>query len=70
MNLFYQKKIRFLQTSSRKGDSVRAVIESVDFKGSKPQIIVSRTAPKFLEKLLELEIPEIQDGTIILKKVS
>ena len=44
----------------RKGDSVRAVIESVDFKGSKPQIIVSRTAPKFLEKLLELEIPEIQ----------
>ena len=53
----------------RKGDGVRAVIESVDFKGSKPQIIVSRTAPKFLEKLLELEIPEIQDGTIILKKV-
>lgn len=53
----------------RKGDSVRAVIESVDFKGSKPQITVSRTAPKFLEKLLELEIPEIQDGTIILKKV-
>lgn len=53
----------------RKGDNVRAVIESVDFKGSKPQIVVSRTAPKFLEKLLELEIPEIQDGTIILKKV-
>lgn len=53
----------------RKGDNVRAVIESVDFKGSKPQIIVSRTAPTFLEKLLELEIPEIQDGTIILKKV-
>ena len=53
----------------RKGDNVRAIIETVDFKGSKPQIIVSRTAPKFLEKLLELEIPEIQDGTIILKKV-
>ncbi len=53
----------------RKGDNVRAVIETVDFKGSKPQIFVSRTAPKFLEKLLELEIPEIQDGTIILKKV-
>lgn len=53
----------------RKGDNVRAVIETVDFKGSKPQIIVSRTAPKFLEKLLELEIPEIQDGTIILKKI-
>ena len=53
----------------RKGDNVRAVIETLDFKGSKPQIFVSRTAPKFLEKLLELEIPEIQDGTIILKKV-
>ena len=53
----------------KKGESVRAVIEKVDFKGSKPQIIVSRTAPRFLEKLLELEIPEILDGTIILKKV-
>lgn len=52
----------------KKGESVRAVIEKVDFKASKPQIIVSRTAPKFLEKLLELEIPEILDGTIILKK--
>lgn len=53
----------------KKGENVRAVVESVDFKGSKPQIILSRTAPKFLEKLLELEIPEIQDGTITLKKV-
>lgn len=53
----------------KKGESIRAIVESVDFKGSKPQIIVSRTAPKFLEKLLELEIPEILDGTIILKKV-
>lgn len=52
----------------RKGDNVRAVIESVDFKGSKPQITISRVSPKFLERLLELEIPEIQDGTIILKK--
>lgn len=53
----------------KKGDNVRAVIEKVDFKGSKPQIMVSRTSPKFLEKLLELEIPEIQDGTIILRNV-
>lgn len=52
----------------KKGENIRAIVESVDFKGSKPQIIISRTAPKFLEKLLELEIPEIQDGTIILKK--
>jgi len=53
----------------RKGDNLRAIVESVDFKGSKPQITISRTSPKFLEKLLELEIPEIADGTIILKKV-
>jgi len=53
----------------KKGDNVRAIVESVDFRGSKPQIIISRTSPKFLEQLLELEIPEIQDGTIILKKV-
>lgn len=53
----------------RKGENVRVLIESVHFKGNKPQTIVSRTLPKFLEKLLELEIPEIQDGTIILKKV-
>ncbi len=53
----------------KKGENIRAIVESVDFKGAKPQIIISRTAPKFLEKLLELEIPEIQDGTIILKKV-
>ena len=53
----------------KKGDNVRAIVESVDFRGSKPQIMVSRTAPKFLEQLLELEIPEIQDGTIMLKKV-
>lgn len=52
----------------RKGESVRAIIECVDFKGSKPQITISRTSPVFLEKLLELEIPEIQDGTIMLKK--
>lgn len=53
----------------KKGENTRVIIESVDFKGSKPQIVVSRTSPKFLEKLLELEIPEIQDGTIILRKV-
>ncbi len=53
----------------KKGESIRAIVDSVDFKGSKPQIIVSRTSPRFLEKLLELEIPEIQDGTIMLKKV-
>ena len=38
----------------KKGESIKGIVESVDFRGSKPQIIVSRTAPKFLEELLEL----------------
>lgn len=53
----------------KKGDGIRAIIEKVDFKGSKPQIFVSRTSPKFMERLLELEIPEILDGTILLRGV-
>jgi N utilization substance protein A len=53
----------------RKGESVRGVIESVELKGNKPQIIMSRTAPVFLEKLFEQEIPEVFDGLITVKKV-
>lgn len=54
----------------KKGEVIRSVIEKVEFKGSKPQIVVSRTAPRFLEKLLEFEIPEIAEGTILLRKVA
>jgi N utilization substance protein A len=53
----------------RKGDNVRGVIESVELKGNKPQIIMSRTSDLFLEKLFEQEIPEIFDGLITIKKV-
>ena len=53
----------------RKGDNVRGIIESVELKGNKPQIIMSRTADKFLEKLFEQEIPEVFDGLIMIKKV-
>ncbi|MBT8257134.1 MAG: transcription termination/antitermination protein NusA [Bacteroidia bacterium] len=53
----------------RKGENVRGVIESVELKGSKPSIIMSRTAPEFLEKLFEQEIPEVFDGLITVKKV-
>lgn len=52
----------------RKGDNVRGIIESVELKGSKPSIIMSRTAPRFLEKLFEQEIPEVFDGLITIKK--
>ena len=53
----------------RKGESVRAVVDEVKLKGIKPQIILSRTSPKFLEKLFETEIPEIFDGIITIKGV-
>ncbi len=53
----------------RKGDNVRGVIDSVELKGAKPTIIMSRTAPLFLEKLFEQEIPEVFDGLITIKNV-
>ncbi|WP_372917947.1 transcription termination factor NusA [Salegentibacter sp.] len=53
----------------RKGENVRGIIESVELKGNKPSIILSRTAPGFLEKLFEQEIPEVFDGLITIKKV-
>lgn len=53
----------------RKGENVKGIIESVELKGNKPTIIMSRTAPVFLEKLFEQEIPEVFDGLITIKKV-
>ncbi|MBG6132997.1 N utilization substance protein A [Aquimarina sp. EL_43] len=53
----------------RKGENVRGVIESVELKGNKPSIVMSRTSPLFLEKLFESEIPEVFDGLITVKKV-
>jgi len=53
----------------RKGDNVRGVIDSVELKGAKPTIIMSRSSPIFLEKLFEQEIPEVFDGLITIKNV-
>jgi N utilization substance protein A len=53
----------------RKGDNVRGIIESVELKGNKPLIIMSRTSPVFLEQLFHQEIPEVFDGLISVKKV-
>ena len=53
----------------RKGDTVRAVIKEVLFNKGKPRIVISRTSPAFLERLFELEIPEISDGLIVVKDV-
>ena len=53
----------------RKGENVKGIIESVELKGNKPTIIMSRTSPVFLEKLFEQEIPEVFDGLITIKHV-
>lgn len=53
----------------RKGDNVRGVIDAVELKGAKPTIFMSRSSPKFLEKLFEQEIPEVFDGLITIKNV-
>lgn len=53
----------------KKGDAVRAVVYKVDLRNNSPVIILSRTAPSFLEKLFEMEVPEIYDGLITIKKI-
>ena len=53
----------------KKGDSVRAVISKVEMINSNPKIIISRTAPEFLQRLFEMEVPEIFDGLITIKKI-
>ncbi len=53
----------------RKGENVRAVIHRVDMNNGSPRIILSRTSPVFLERLFELEVPEVFDGLIAIKKV-
>jgi len=54
----------------RKGDSVRGVIKTVELRGNKPAIILSRTSPDFLIKLFEQEIPEVFDGLITVERVA
>lgn len=53
----------------RKGDTVRAIVSKVEMINNSPKIILSRTAPEFLERLFELEVPEIFDGLITIKKI-
>ncbi|MBI2259123.1 MAG: transcription termination/antitermination protein NusA [Flavobacteriia bacterium] len=53
----------------KKGESIRAVVAKVDMRNSTPVIILSRTAPEFLERLFELEVPEVFDGLITIKRI-
>lgn len=52
----------------RKGDSVRAIVHRVEMVNGNPRIILSRTAPKFLERLFEMEVPEVYDGVITIRR--
>jgi N utilization substance protein A len=54
----------------RKGDVVRAVVARVENPNNNPKIILSRISPVFLERLFELEVPEINDGLITIKKIA
>ena len=54
----------------RKGEAVRAVVLRVDNTNNNPKIILSRTSPVFLQRLLEAEVPEIHDGMIVIKRIA
>ncbi len=53
----------------KKGETIRAVIKAVEMRNNNPVIILSRTAPTFLAKLMEIEVPEIMDGLITIRKI-
>lgn len=53
----------------KKGDSVRAVVAKVEMRSNNPVVILSRTAPEFLQRLFEMEVPEVFDGLITIKKI-
>src|SRR5690606_9314190 len=53
----------------KKGETIRAVVKKVEMRNNTPVIILSRTHPSFLEKLMEIEVPEILDGLIVIRKI-
>ena len=53
----------------KKGDTVRAVVSKVEMRNNNPQIVLSRTSPIFLERLFEMEVPEVYDGLITIKNI-
>jgi transcription termination/antitermination protein NusA len=67
--LILPKSEQIPQDYFKKGENIRAVVKKVDLKNNSPVIILSRTAPEFLAKLLEIEVPEIFDGLIVIKKI-
>ncbi|HRI21362.1 MAG TPA: transcription termination factor NusA, partial [Panacibacter sp.] len=67
--LILPKSEQIPQDYFKKGENIRAVVRRVDMKNNSPVIILSRTSPDFLSKLLEIEVPEIFDGLITIRKI-
>ncbi len=67
--LILPKSEQIPQDYFKKGENTRAVVKKVELKNNSPVIILSRTSPSFLAKLLEIEVPEIFDGLIVIKKI-
>jgi len=67
--LILPKSEQIPQDYFKKGENIRAVVKKVDLKNNTPVIILSRTSPEFLAKLLEIEVPEIFDGLISIRKI-
>jgi N utilization substance protein A len=67
--LILPKSEQIPQDYFKKGENIRAVVKKVDMKNNTPVIILSRTSPDFLAKLLEIEVPEIFDGLIVIKRI-
>ena len=67
--LILPKSEQIPQDYFKKGENIRAVVKKVDLKNNSPVIILSRTHSSFLSKLLEIEVPEIFDGLIVVKKI-
>lgn len=67
--LILPKSEQIPQDYFKKGENIRAVVKKVDMRNNTPVIILSRTSPDFLAKLLEIEVPEIFDGLIVIKKI-
>lgn len=68
--LILPKSEQIPNDSFRKGETVRAVISRVDNENNNPKIILSRTSPMFLQRLLEQEVPEIHDGMITIRRIA
>lgn len=67
--LILPKSEQIPQDYFKKGENIRAVVRKVELKNNTPVIILSRTSPEFLAKLLEIEVPEIFDGLIVIRKI-